>query len=188
MSKKRNGIGLKNFVIVFIIIVAGIVGFYFYTNRSSHSTTSIYEEFKVLTTFMQSQGFTCNSLLKSGNSCEKKASVNSYTFFRYDDGFQYISNSKNYKVNITARKGGSEFTLQTFDGAFSGYNNRKYNCTTDNNTVLGNFVNCKTADNKILDNEVYINVVKTAFMEVKNILNNSGYSPTDVASLYEWKK
>ena len=188
MLRKKNGIGVKNFIIVFLIIIIGVVGIYFYTNRETQTKTSIYEEFKLLTVYMQSQGYTCNSLMKSGNSCEKKAAVNSYTFFRYDDGFQYIFNSKNYKVNITSRSGGTEYTLQTFEGAFSGYNNRKYYCTTDNNTVLGNFVNCKTEDNKILDNDVYIGVDKTAFMEVENILNNSGYDSSKIASIFKWEK
>lgn len=185
---KKNKVGIKNFIIVILIIGLGLGGYYFYTQNNNKQKESIYDQYSVLTNYLKINGYTCTSLLEPGSFCEKKASVNSYKFYRFDDGIQYLTTSTNYKVNIINRQGSREYSIQTFDGAFEGYKNQKYYCETVNETLLGQLDNCKTEKGEVLDNDVYLTVVKTALREIDNILEHSGYDATKLVTLYRWEK
>lgn len=188
MKVKKNRIGIKNFLIVIIVIALGLGGYYWYATNQTPQTESFYDQFSVLSSYLTGNGYTCGSLLTPGSKCEKQATINSYEFFRFDDGIQYITTSKNYKVNILIRQGSSEYSIQTYEKAFDGYQNKKYFCDTINNTPLGQLDKCLTEDGKILDNDVYITVIRTAINEANTILEHSGYNASKLITLYKWEK
>lgn len=188
MKAKKNRIGLKNFLIVIFIIAIGLAGYYWYTTNQTTQTESVYDQYSVLSSYLTVNGYTCGSLLTPGSKCEKQATINSYEFFRFDDGFQYMTTSKNYKVNILVRQGSSEYSIQTYDGAFEGYQNKKYFCTTINDAPLGQIDKCITENIEILDNDVYLTVVKTAIREIDTILEHSGYDASKVITQFKWEK
>lgn len=188
MKSKKNKIGLSNFLLVIVIIALGIGGYYWYSNNNGKTKESVFDEYSVLTNYLKSNGYTCNDLLTPGSTCEKKATINSYVFYRFDDGLQYTTISQNYKVSLLSRQGGNVYFIETYDGAFDGYQNKKYYCITDNDTLLGAIEKCSTDNNEVLDNDVYLTVVKTAFKEVDDILEHSGFNATKLATLYKWEK
>lgn len=189
MSKK-NGLGVKNFIAVIFVIALLIAGYYIYSQRRQpRSTTSIYEKYVTLANYLKSNGYECQgNLMASGSYCNKETSVNKYQFFRYDDGIHYITESANYKVNILYRQSSNEISIDLNDGAFEGYRNKKYYCETHNDTILGQLENCKTVNKEFLDNQVYINVVRTSLKEITDILEHSGYDSSKLVTLYKWTK
>ena len=188
MKVKKNRIGVRNFLIVILIIVLGLGGYYWYTTNQTPETESVFDQYSVLSSYLTANGYTCASLLTPGAKCKKEAAINSYEFFRFDDGLQYISTSKNYKVNIVIRQGSSEYSIQTYDGAFDGYQKKKYFCETINDVPLGQIEKCLTEDIEVLDNDVYLTVVRNAINEVDTILEHSGFDGTRVITLFKWEK
>lgn len=188
--KRKNRLGFKNFIAVFFIIILLIGGYYIYTQRRQpKSNTSIYEQYSILSNYLKGNGYECSGdLMAPGSGCIKETKVNKYQFFRYDDGIQYITDSANYKVNILYRQSSNEISIALNDGAFEGYKNKKYYCETHNETILGQLENCRTLDKEILDNQVYINVIRTSLKEITDILEHSGYNSSKLVTLYKWTK
>lgn len=188
--KRKNRLGVKNFIAVFFIIILLIGGYYIYTQRRQpKSNTSIYEQYSILSNYLKGNGYECSGdLMAPGSGCIKETKVNKYQFYRYDDGIQYITDSANYKVNILYRQSSNEISIALNDGAFEGYKNKKYYCETHNETILGQLENCRTLDKEILDNQVYINVVRTSLKEITDILEHSGYNSSKLVTLYKWTK
>lgn len=189
MSKK-NGLGVKNFIAVIFIIALLIAGYYIYSQRRQpRSETSIYDKYVTLANYLKSNGYECQgNLMEAGSNCTKETSVNKYQFIRFDDGIQYITDSANYKVNILYRQNSNEISIDLNDGAFEEYRNKKYYCETHNGNVLGQLENCRTLDKELLDNQVYINVVRTSLKEIADILEHSGYDSSKLVTLYKWSK
>lgn len=188
--KKKNGLGVKNFIAVFFVIILLIAGYYIYSQRRQpRNQTSVYEQFSILSNYLKSNGYECSgNLMAAGSSCTKEASVNKFQFFRFDDGIQYITESANFKVNILYRQSSNEISIALNDGAFEGYRDKKYYCETHNETILGQLESCRTLDKEELDNQVYINVVRTSLREITDILEHSGYDSSKLVTLYKWTK
>ncbi len=187
---KKNGLGIKNFVAVFFVIVLLIGGYYIYTQRRQpKNKTSVYEQFSILSNYLKGNGYDCaGNLMEPGSSCNKETKVNKYNFIRYDDGIQYITESANYKVNLLYRQNSNEISISLNNGAFEGYKDKKYYCETHNDTILGQLENCRTLEKEELDNQVYINVIRTSLKEINDILEHSGYNSSKLVSLYKWTK
>ena len=188
MNVKKNKRGIKKFLVVIIILAIGMGGFYWYSNNQPTQTDTYYDQYSVLSAYLQSNGYTCGSLLTPGSKCTKQATINSYEFFRFEDGVQYLTTSTNYKVNILIRQGSNEYSIQTYEGAFDGYQDKKYFCETINGAPLGFIEKCATETGEILDNDVYITVVRTAINEVDTILEHSGYDAAKLVTLFKWEK
>lgn len=188
--RKKNRLGIKNFITVFFIIMLLFGGYYIYTQRRQpKSQTSVYEKYNILSNYLKGNGYECaGNLLEPGSGCTKETKVNKYDFIRYDDGIQYITESANYKVNILYRQNSNEISISLNKGAFEDYKDKKYYCETNNNTVLGQLENCRTLKKEELDNQVYINVVRTSLKEISDILDHSGYDSSKLVTLYKWTK
>lgn len=188
--RKKNRFGVKNFIAVFFIIILLMGVYYIYTQRRQpKSKVSIYEQYSILSNYLKGNGYECGgNLMASGTGCNKETKVNKYEFIRYDDGVQYITESANYKVNILYRQSSNEIMIALNEGAFEGYKNKKYYCETHNDTILGQLENCRTLDKELLDNQVYINVVRTSLKEITDILEHSGYDSSKLVTAYKWTK
>lgn len=187
---RKNKVGLKNIIIIFGILIVAFIGGYIYLNNRNTKPiqTPASEKFKALQSYLTSSGYTCQNLNSPGTSCEKTTDVNKFSFFRYDDGIHYITESLNYKVNILSRKDSKDISLQTYDSAFDGYQNKKYICKSENGTILASNIKCKTDYNEELDNEVYLTVIKNALSEVRLIIDKSGFSVNKLVTDYTWEK
>lgn len=185
---KKNRLGIKNIILFTIIIFVGLGAYYYYSQNKRTTVASIYDTYRQLENYLKSSGYTCSSLLEAGSSCKKEANVNTFEFLRYDDGLQYISTSKNYKINLTNRQAKRDFYIITYANALPGYENKQYYCETENETVLGQLVKCETEDKEVLDNQIYVMAVRNALIEVDNILENSGYNASKLVSIYKWTK
>lgn len=187
---RKNKRGVKSIIIVIVILFVIFIGGYFYlSNRNNNPIQpSASEKFKALQNFLTSNNYTCQNLNSPGTSCEKSTDVNKFSFFRYDDGIHYITESVNYKVNILSRKDSKDISIQTFDGAFDGYQNKKYICNSESGNILNSNIKCKTDKNEELDNEVYLTVVKNALNEARLIIDKSGFNANKLVTDYIWEK
>ena len=147
------------------------------------------EKFSLLTNYFAERHYTCEVLSHSGGKCVLSTEGKKYSFYRYDDGFQYIIRSNSYTLAIVHRlTEEDEITFKTTSEAFDGYKNQTFECQFEDN-VLGKVTSCHSSKDDIdLDVNSYLGVIEQAQDDINQALASSGYSIDDVIINYEWNK
>lgn len=145
------------------------------------------KDFSFLTNYFVDRHYSCEVLKESGNKCVLFSDNLKKSFYRHDDGFQFIINSDSYTLSITHRLSESDSIIfKTNSNAFSGYKNQEFICEFDK-SVLDSVKKCisKEVD---LDIPSYLGLIEDAQLEVNNALLSSGYSYEGVMINYVWKE
>ena len=167
--------------IISVIIVFVVVG-----KKSVNKETNV--NFSDLRLYLEARGYTCELLYRPGGTCTSFSSAVNSSFIRYDDGFQFISKSDGYFLEITNLDSkGDYIKLKTTPYALQGYVNNEYNCIFKN-SVLDELDYCEDSLGNKLDSETYIGVVEKAMYDVNNMILNSGYSKDKLIKSHEWVK
>lgn len=177
-------------------IVAVALLIFLILNRKEEVDLNV--NFAFLRETLTTRGYICDQINRIGGSCvktgtvvnEKNEDLNfkyTYTFIRYDDGFEYIYDSRGYILDIRHKENDSRITFRTTDNAFAGYRNQIYTCTYKDN-VLNELEECTSEDGATLDNESYKGIIRQSMMEVHSILDNSGYKKDKLLNNYVWEK
>lgn len=147
------------------------------------------EKFSVLTNYFLERNYTCEVLNHSGGKCVLALEGKKYSFYRYDDGFQYLVSSDSYSLAIIHRLTEEDsVTFKTTSEAFDGYKNQTFECEIGDN-VLEKVKSCHSSKDDIdLDINSYLGVIEQAQYDVTQALANSGYSMDDLIINYEWQK
>lgn len=145
------------------------------------------KNFIPLKNYLVGLGYSCDNLDKPGGQCSLKKENSSTFFHRYDDGFIYIMRAKSYTVEIKHVKNMyHEILLTTNDFALFGNRNKKYTCTMQE-SFLGAFDSCRTAQGEVLATETYIGVIESSIIDVKSILESSGFNVDLLLTEYVWE-
>lgn len=168
--------------------------------------------FAYLSEYLEARGYRCEMIYRIGGQCIKTGSYSneeeienikdeeerekmelinfnySYNFIRYDDGFEYIYNSRGFILDIRHKSGDdSRVSFRTTNNAFQGYKNQSYSCEFKNN-VISELGDCISTSGVVLDNETYKSIISQSMVEVNNILDNSGYKKDVLLNNYKWEK
>ena len=167
--------------IISVILVFVIVG-------KKNNTSEVNVNFSYLREYIEARGYICEVIYRSGGSCTAVSKAVTSSFIRYDDGFQFITKSDGYFLEITymASKG-DYIKLKTTPYALQGYVNKEYTCSYKDN-ILNEVEECKDKDGEKLDSATYIGVVNKAMYDLYNIIDNSGYRKDKLLDKHEWVK
>ncbi len=167
--------------IISVILVFIIVG-----KKSTYEESNV--NFSYLREYLEARGYVCEVIYRSGGSCTSNSKAVTSSFIRYDDGFQFITKSDGYFLDITYMESkGDYIKLKTTPRALQGYVNNEYTCTFKDN-ILNEVEECKDKDGKELDSATYIGVINKAMYDLYNIVDNSGYSKDKLIQNHEWVK
>lgn len=173
--------------IIIISLSIGAVLFVISKIFSKEEVAVIHREYAFLTEYFTDRNYNCEVLTESGNKCVLSSESLKKTFYRYDDGFQFVVKTDSYTLSIIHRLSESDnVSFKTNLNAFAGYKNQDFQCEIDKN-VLGKIKNCVSGD-IVLDIPSYLGVIEEAQQELTNALLNSGYSADGVLANYEWKE
>lgn len=167
-------------------IVALILVVLVLANRPEKTDQNV--NFAYLRTYLEDRGYVCEVLHRVNGQCKKVGKVSDYTFIRYDDGFEYIVNSKGYILDIRHKSNDeSRISFRTTNDAFAGYKNQTYSCQFKNN-VLSELGECSTSAGDKLDMNSYIGVIEQSIYEVNNMIDSSGYKKDKLVNDFVWEK
>ena len=174
-----------SFIIGAIIVIVVVISFL--STKITFFDKDV--EFGQLINYMESKGYSCRKIQKSGGSCvNKNAEGTSYSFVRYDEGFTYTVKADTYDLEI---KHFIDITdhiyFRTTAGALTGYKDKYYECSASNG-VVGELESCKTPSGEVLDSDVYLGVVEKALYDLDGILKSSGYDYEGILKDYSWTK
>lgn len=145
--------------------------------------------FYYLREHMQNKGFSCSTIHTSGGTCVKINDNNKYTFIRYDDGFEYLANTKGYFLTIKHKESlkDSYVTFRTNQYALAGYKQLSYTCSFDGNVLnIGDCIEDDSGDK--LDSEAYLSVINQIVLELNNIIDSSEYDKDVLLQEFKWQK
>lgn len=173
------------YIVVGLLIITLVLLFVF----RKKEVVDLNVNFYYLREYMENKGFRCTNIHRVGGTCVKTNDTNKYTFIRYDDGFEYVANTKGYFLTIKhkASLNDSSVTFRTTTYAFAGYKNLSYTCQFEGNVLK--VTECiNDADDSKLDSEAYLGVVKQISLELNNIIDSSGYNKDALLNEYKWEK
>ncbi len=172
------------YLTVGIIAVVLVVALVF--NQDSNSEKNL--KFSYMREYLEANGFDCNQIHTTGGQCTLNGEYASLSFFRYDDGFEYIARTDSYHLNIKHRlSDDNSITFKTTSEAFIGYKNQEYTCDYVDN-VINKLGDCKTKMDDKLDINAYRGVIEQAMKDVNIIIDNSGYFKEEIVQNYQWIK
>ena len=171
------------YVIVAILVICLVI--YLVTRKNEYVDRNV--DYAFLANYMYSKGYTCELLNRSGGKCILRKGTNEYSFYRFDDGLQYVLRTENYSLNIKHLGGTDVIEFKTFDNAYIGYRNLEYTCTTKDG-ILSELDKCVTKNGVELDYKAYIGFINGTFKELDNIMTASGYDKEALVVSYEWVK
>ena len=173
--------------IVIIIISIMIVVFCANFIYSKIINKKTYEEFELMRYHFVDRGYSCERLLISGSKCILNGDNVKKTFYRFDDGFEYVEKTKSYSLFITHRLSKSEqIKFKTNSSAFDGVNNKTFICNIDD--VFTKVLSCLSEDNIELNINSYLGIIEQAQDDLENAINYSGYSVDKLLTNYSWTK
>lgn len=144
--------------------------------------------FAYLRRYLENRGFNCEMIHRVGGQCSLVNDTSTYSFIRYDDGFEYIMVTKSYTLDIRHKLSEEErITFKTTSEAFSGYRNKSYTCRYKDK-VVGELDKCIDEDEKELDLNSYKGMIEKAIVELNNIIDSSGYDKDELLDNYKWTK
>lgn len=173
------------YILVGLLVITLVLFFMF--NKKEEVDLNV--NFNYLREYMENKGFRCATIHKSGGSCIKTNENNKYTFIRYDDGFEYVANTKGYFLTIKHKASidDSSVTFRTTTYALAGYKNLSYTCQFEGNVLK--VTECMNDENESkLDSEAYLGVIKQISLELKSIIDSSGYNKDVLLNEYKWQK
>jgi len=173
------------FIVGAIIVIAVIISFL--STKITFFDKDV--EFGQLISYMESKGYACRRIQKSGGSCViKNADGTSYSFVRYDEGFNYTIKAPTYDLEIKHFVDITDHIyFRTTAGALTGYKDKYYECSATKG-IVGELKECKTPSGEVLDSDVYIGVVEKALYDLDGILKASGYEYDAILNDYSWIK
>jgi len=177
----------RSIVIVLVCIVAIIVLIsLIFKNTNKAEFTN---EYDLLKNYFINRGYSCELLNVSGSRCVSTTDNVKTTFYRFDDGFEYVVKTDSYSLVMVHRLDKkNELTFKTTSSAFDGYKNQTFICHYESN-VLDKVSKCESAkDSVILDVKSYLGVIESAQVDLTNAINSSGYSLESLLLTYEWIK
>ena len=173
--------------ITYIVIGVFAVGLVLYlvTKKTDFEDPNV--NYAYLANYMQQKGFTCELLNRSGGKCYIIKGDVEYSFYRFDDGLQYIIKSETYSLNIKHLSGSDSIEFRTYSSAYIGYRDLVFQCSYKDG-FLSEIDKCVTSSGKELDLPVYLGFVKEAVNDVNNMVEASGYEKKPLIENYEWVK
>lgn len=153
------------------------------------NTQVVVSEFDKLKDYFLTRGFTCEMLTLEGSKCVSSNDLGKTTFYKYENGFEYVSKTDSYTLYITHRLDKEDrVEFVTTSEAFSGYKNQKFVCTYDKN-VLDKITECEAVSEDIkLDVKSYLGVIEHAQLDITTAVTSSGFSLDNLLINYEWSK
>lgn len=178
---------IRNIAIIVGCLVALVVLIRFIFAGSN--TEVVVSEFDKLRTYFVNRGYTCEMLNTNGSKCNSNFENVKTTFYKYDNGFEYVSKTNSYSLYIVHRLDKEDkLEFVTFADAFAGYRNQKFTCTFEK-TVVSKVVECVSEkDNIKLDVKSYLGVIEQAQDEIINAVESSGFSLDHLLINYDWNK
>ncbi len=144
--------------------------------------------FAYLRKYMEANGYSCEMIHRSGGQCLLSNTNSTYSFVRYDDGFEYIINTKAYTLNVKHKLSEeNSITFKTTSDAFSGYRNKKYTCDYKD-SVIGKLEKCLDEEDNVLELKSYVGLIEQSINELNNIITASGYDKDELINNYIWEK
>lgn len=152
--------------------------------------------FAYLRTYLEEKGYRCDMLHRVGGQCIKSGKYETddlsfsytHTFIRYEDGFEYINNSRGYILDIRHKSNNeSRISFRTTDNAFTGYKNQTYSCTYKDN-VINELGECSSSNGNVLDVASYISVIEQSIEELNRMIDSSGYKKDKLLNDFVWEK
>ncbi len=171
-------------------IVAGILLLFLLVSFISRHTEKVDDNvnFAYLRTYLESKGFKCEMIHRVGGQCVNSNEKNSYSFIRYDDGFEYIINAQGYLLDIRHKADDDKkITFKTTSDAFNGYKNKYYVCSYQD-SVIGKLDTCIDEEENVLDLPSYIGVIEQAINDLNLIIDSSGYKKDTLLNDCVWEK
>ena len=163
--------------LAYIIVGIFAVGLVFYLVTQKTDFEEVNVNYAYLATYMQQKGFTCELLNRSGGKCYIVRGDTEYSFYRYDDGLQYIIKSESYSLNIKHLSGADSMEFRTYNNAYIGYRDSVYQCTYKDG-FLSELDKCVTSDG----------FIRETINDLNNIVEASGYERKPLIENYEWVK
>lgn len=177
---------VKKIIIVLVIILILIFLLSFLLKKVQESDQNV--NFDYLRNYLQSKGYTCELIQKSGGKCyyEKDSSYKSFT--RYDTGFIFLLKNNGYSIQIRHVKDTYEdIIFETNGNALPNLTYKKFTCQTKGN-INDELDYCVTENGEELITEAYIGVIESSISELNSILNSSGYKVDRLVTDYVWEK
>lgn len=175
--------------IIAIFLIAFII-----LNRNEEVDDNV--NFAYLREYLEANGYRCEMIHRVGGQCIKSGVYESenlkfsynYNFIRYDDGFEYIHNTRGFILDIRHKsQNDSRISFKTTNNAFAGYKNQTYTCSyTD--YVINKIEECTNEAGEKLDVDSYLSVIEQAIYEINNILDSSGYDKEKLIKDFVWEK
>ena len=138
--------------------------------------------------YMEAKGYSCELLHRAGGQCVLRNDTSMYSFIRFEDGFEYVINTQAYILSIRHKLSEeNRIELRTTSEAISGYRNKNYKCSYDEN-VLGELGTCIDQDENELNLNSYIGLIKQAIIELNRMVDVSGYDKDKLLNNYVWEK
>lgn len=182
---RRIAFAKKCIVVVVIILIVFLVIKNLF-NKTEYVDYN--QNFNYLKSYFVNKGYTCKVIENVGGRCFYKTDNSSYSFIRYDDGFNYVIEASNYRLVFNHnRSEPNKITFKTNNESLSGYKNKVYYCATKG-TIIDELLECKTDKGEKLDLDGYIGIVEDGIQEVNDILIYSGYNVDSLLKDFEWKK
>ncbi len=170
---------------VLVGVLAIILIVYLVTRHTDFTDKNV--NFAYLVNYMTEKGYTCEMLNRSGGKCTLRRENVDYTFYRYDDGLQYVLNTESYSLNVKHLGGVDLIEFKTNGNAFINYRNKEYICTTKNG-ILSELDKCVTDEGEELDFKAYIGFINETFYELDKIMEAAEYDKDALVNDYEWIK
>lgn len=176
---------LKIVLILFLVVFLVGLGVKIFLNRPVLVKEN--KNFLPLRNYLVGLGYSCDDLDKSGGQCTLQKENRTSFFHRYDEGFSYTVQSRSYTISINHVKNMShEIILTTNEYALLGNRNKRYTCTTKDSSLL-ELDSCKTVEGELLDTETYIGAVESSLLDVKTMLEASGFAIDVLLTDYVWQ-
>lgn len=178
---------IKKITIVAVIIIVLGLGIFFFSKKIVKTKVDN-NKYSSLISYLENNGYRCDSLDKGGGYCSYSKKDFDYLFVRNSDGFKYSYRGSKYSLEIVHGKDlGDSIVFRTTRDALDKYKSMYYTCTTDN-SVIGSLKECVTSDDRVLDLDVYIGVVEKEIYTLNNILKASNMNIDKLINDYEWEK
>jgi hypothetical protein len=173
--------------IAFVVMAISMIIFIISNLPKNRQTIIVEDEFSKLTVFFENRNYLCEPLQVSGGKCILTSDNVKKTFYRFNDGFQFIVVTDSYTLTIAHRlseKAG--ITFKTTSKAFEGYKNQVFTCDIGT-SVLDDFGTCSSKET-VLDIASYIGIIEEAQIDINNALIVSEYSIEELLTNYVWKQ
>ncbi len=144
-------------------------------------------DYAYIVNFFQRKGYSCEMLSRNGGNCTLRNKDVENSFFRYDEGFQFMKRVDNFSLTIKHMDGIDNIEFKTFSSAYLGYRDKTYTCTTKNG-VFSEVDKCTTNNGEELDFQSYIGYINEALYELDSMMDESGYDKSILLENYEWVK